>query len=107
MAKQKSYRSGGKIAGSHGTVIEAATAIVDCAHRSDHVSKVILGVITNKLGSRNRKMKVTRDKHALKVAVTDGGGHQILYVYTTDYKVVAALLTAKAREVGMQAECTI
>lgn len=104
---RKNYRSGGKIAGSHGTVIEAATSIIDCARRSDSVSKVVLGVITNKPGSRNRKVKVTRDLHALKVAVTDGGGHQILYVYTREYLTVAKLLTARAESAGLQVECSV
>ncbi len=83
MAKQKGIRAGGKVTGSHTTVVPAAAEVVDIAHKCDCVTKIVLGYIKAGLPSAKglRKVKVAEKDACLLFSVRDNTTHQEIYVY--------------------------
>ena len=86
------HRTGGKITGSHTTVTEATGIVVDAASRRPEVTKIVLGVIQSKRGSR--RLKTFDIAAGLRVTVVSTGSIQELYVYTADQRATAAALHA-------------
>ena len=75
----------GKIAGSHGSVTEAALDVVRIAESLPAVTKISLGVITPGLhaGSR-RNIKFTEVPSGLTAVVCGSTSKQILQIFTSD-----------------------
>lgn len=97
MAKQKGARAGGKVTGTHTTVVPAAGQVVDILEKNGEVKKIVLGYIKAGLPTTKglRRVKITQDGACLMLAVRDNTSHQEIIVYAND------LLLAK-KEIAVQ-----
>ena len=94
-------RFGGKWGTNHCTVTDAAATIGDIAIECPAVTKVVQGIITSsrKTSGSSRRVKILKDGHALRVAVTGGASHQVLYVYSSDSTKTVELIRVRAMKV--------
>ncbi len=76
------HRSGGKIAGSHSTLIDHAVRVVDAAQALSEVSKIVLGEIVVKKCSQ--RLKFTEISAGLRLTICGNASLQIVYVYTSN-----------------------
>ncbi len=104
MAKQKGIRAGGKVTGSHTTVVPAAAEVVDIAEKCTAVNKIVLGYIKAGLPSAKglRKVKISEDGASLLLSVRDNTTHQELHLYGTDLATVKDELASKVRGLGFK-----
>ena len=80
-----SHRAGGKIAGSHTTVIDAAIPLIDQAQKIPGVSKIVLGIIQH-IGNGRTQIKSRPIQSGLKAIVRGNGCVQEIYIYTSEPK---------------------
>jgi len=92
-AMAKGHMRGGKISGSHSTVIDAAQKVVKLAERLPEVTKVSLGYIKNGLPTGGHHIKCAPIVGGLRVDVRGTHSKQEVFVYTNDL-----LKTTKALE---------
>ena len=78
------YPTGGKINGSHTTMIDAAVTVVNAADRDEHTTKIVLDIIDNRARSKVLRLKFRPVTGGLKVTVYQAGPIQDLYIYTSD-----------------------
>lgn len=87
--------AGPKFGSSHTTVIDSAESLIKALEKSELVSKIILGVITNKAGSGqggHSRYKVLQNGAGIKLTVSGSASIQNFYVYTADMPGVEALI---------------
>ena len=77
------HRTGGKFAGSHSGVIDAAVRVVDTVANQVEVTKIVL-VIIKGVKSKINRLKFKPIKAGLEVKLYGNSGLQILYIYTSD-----------------------
>lgn len=75
------HRAGGKIAGSHTTLIDAAEKLVDTANKLPEVTKISLGEI-KVIGRGMRNIKFLDIDSGLKCVVRGNTSRQYIYIYT-------------------------
>ena len=92
------YPSGGKIARSHSTVIEAAEVIIHAIEKDANSKRVSLSIIDNRSRCRNHRLRFKPANGGIKVIVYGIGQHQELYVYTSDVESTKAKLKAAFEE---------
>jgi len=99
------HRQGGKITGSHTTVIDLGGRMVDFLQVLQCVSKISLGPIVTLNGSRRSGkwvVKVIDETHCILLTMTQSGTVQDIRFYT-DMPQVAKLATARfIRESGWE-----
>ena len=78
------HRAGGKFAGSHSTLIDAAVVVADTAAARPEVSKIVLGFIIGGKKNRRPRVKITPIQAGLRVVVCGNIAIQEMYVYTSD-----------------------
>ena len=77
------HRSGGKFAGSHTTLIDAAEELVDAARSLPEVTKISLGEI-KVIGKGMRNIKFIAIDSGWKCVVRGNTSRQYIFIYTTD-----------------------
>ena len=76
--------SGGKITGSHTTMIDAAVDVVDKAQMLPEVSKIGLGIIHNQVGTGKQRIQFKNMTGGWLVMVRGSATIQELRIYTSD-----------------------
>lgn len=76
--------AGGKVAGTHTTVIDAAKRVVKIAEKDPDVSKIVLGFITSGLPVGKHLLKFTTIHGGCKVTVRGTHSKQEIFVYSDD-----------------------
>lgn len=84
----KGHRQGGKITGSHTTVIPAAEKIVDFLQRQGEVNKISVGFIVHGIKSGKHTVKVMETDTGLLLKVRGSASIQEIRVYTKNKEVV-------------------
>lgn len=99
----RKHRSGGKIGGSHTTVIDAASPLVDFLETQPAVKKIVLGRIDPaSLADGERRVKISKRLSGLRCVVRGKLSIQELWIYISSgfaVEVIAAL-TKKASSLG-------
>ena len=85
------HRSGGKYAGSHTTIIDAAEDFVDTASKYSEVSKISLGEI-KVIGRGMRNIKLLDIDSGFKCVVRGNTTRQYIFIYTNDSEVTKTKL---------------
>ncbi len=88
---RKDYRAGGKIGSRHGTVIEPAAVLVDCAQKLPEVTKIIIGLCKS-IGASRRKLKFKEIPVGWEVVVYGNKYVQTIYLHTSQREAVKAAL---------------
>lgn len=86
------HASGGKITGSHTTIIDAAKAVIDAAKKSDLVTKIALGFIKANLPTGKKSMKAGEITGGLSLKIRGVNTLQTIFIYTDNPKKVEHLL---------------
>ncbi|PIQ67227.1 hypothetical protein COY25_00255 [Candidatus Uhrbacteria bacterium CG_4_10_14_0_2_um_filter_41_7] len=76
------HRAGGKITGSHTTVIATSALVVDNAEKMQEVRKIVLGII-KKGSSKKRRLKFKAVPAGWQVVVYGPSFFQELYIYVS------------------------
>lgn len=77
------HLSGGKITGSHSTVIDAAVDVVKRAIKLPEVSKISLGIIKQARGGRGAtSVKFVHEPTGLRLTVRGNTSVQLVRIYT-------------------------
>lgn len=76
--------AGGKVTGSHSTVIDAARKVVMVAQGDGNVSKIVLGFVTPRLPVGKHAVKFLPITGGVKVTIRGTNSKQELYIYTQD-----------------------
>jgi len=84
----KGHRQGGKITGSHTTVIPAAEKVVDFLQRHNDVNKISVGFIVHGIKSAKHTIKVMKTDTGLLLKVRGSASIQEIRVYTKNKEVV-------------------
>jgi hypothetical protein len=85
ITRRGSHIAGGKVSGSHTTVIDAVRKVVVEAQKDVHVTKIVLGVITPRLPVGKHTVKFLPIQGGFKVVVRGTNSKQELYIYTRNY----------------------
>lgn len=88
---KKLHRAGGKITGTHTTVIDASATVVDVAVKLDQVTKISLSIIQH-VRSKKRRLKFREISAGWEVSVYGNVFMQVIYLYTADRQAVKAAL---------------
>ena len=84
----KGHKQGGKITGSHTTVIPAAEKIVDLLQKEDVVRKIAIGFITHGIRNGRRAVKIMDMDSGLLLKVRGTASIQEIRVYTHNSQTV-------------------
>lgn len=76
--------TGKRIARSHTTAIELAGELALALDKSGVITKVMLGIITARAGTKTRKVIIAHDQFNLRVTVMQPPSKQELYVSSPD-----------------------
>lgn len=104
MAKPKGARAGGKVTGSHTTVVPAAGLVVDIAERNPYVKKIVLGYIKSGLPTTKglRRVKISLESACLMLVVRDNISQQEIIVYADNLELVKREMAAAVAELGFK-----
>ncbi len=104
MAKPKGARAGGKVTGTHTTVVPAAGQVVDILQKNSEVKKIVLGYIKAGLPTTKglRRVKISQDGACLMLAVRDNTSHQEIIVYANDLVVAKKEIAAQIAKLGFK-----
>jgi hypothetical protein len=81
-----------KVTRSHTTIIDAARPLLQAAEKSEHVTKISLGIIKN-IGTGKTGLKFQPTTGGMKVVVRGNTTIQELYIYTKEVEKVTKILT--------------
>ncbi len=84
----KNHRGGGKMGGSHTTLIDAAEPIVDYLMRHARVSKIVAGHITMRLKTAPHRLKMMEESGCLLLKVRGTASVQEIRVFSSDIDAV-------------------
>lgn len=100
---KKDHRSGGKVGGTHTTVIPAAGGLVDIAVSQTEVTKVVLGFISAGLPSvrGKKRVKLSEEQGTVALSVRDNVSLQMIRVYTTNVDKTLKAIAQGARRNGL------
>jgi hypothetical protein len=104
MAKPKGTRAGGKVTGTHTTVVPAAGQVVDIAERNPSVKKIVLGYIKSGLPTSKglRRVKISQESACLLLVVRDNISQQEIMVYADNLELVKSDIASKVTKLGFK-----
>ena len=82
----KGHKQGGKITGSHTTVIPAAEKLVDFLQKINEVDKISVGFIKHGIKSGKHAIKITESDSGLLLKVRGSASIQEIRIYTKNKK---------------------
>lgn len=88
----KGHRAGGKMAGSHTTVIPAAEKIVDFLEKRVEVKKISVGFIKHGIKGGRHSVKITEIESGLLLKVRGTASIQEIWVYTDESSLTKNLI---------------
>ena len=97
--------TGKRISRSHTTAIKLAGDVALMLDKSGVVTKVALGIITARAGTRTRKVTILRDQFNIKVTVQQPPSKQELYVSSPDREKTIATIKEWCDQERI--ECTV
>lgn len=88
----KGHRAGGKVAGSHTTVIPVAEKIIDFLDRQAEVRKISVGFIKHGIKSGRHSLKIIKTESGLLLKIRGTASIQEIWVYTDKNKRVEKVI---------------
>lgn len=90
---RKGLLGGGKVSGSHSTVIDEAVPLIEMAKRLGSVKKIVLGVIDPaRVGPR--RLKIVQVPAGMRLTARGVHAAQKLFIYTDEFEAVETVLRA-------------
>ena len=84
----KGHKQGGKITGSHTTVIPAVEKLVDFLQKNSEVDKISIGFIKQGIKSGKHAIKIMETKSGLLLKIRGSASIQEIRIYTKNTKSV-------------------
>ncbi|XLQ20479.1 MAG: DUF2103 domain-containing protein [Candidatus Moraniibacteriota bacterium] len=88
----KGHRQGGKMIGSHTTVIPAAERVVDFLSREDSVNKISVGFIKHGIKSGKHSIKIMEMESGLLLKIRGSASIQEIRIYTSQKDIVISVI---------------